>query len=59
MNASPKDSDEAKFNATLKRLLDTPPKPHKQKDAGPKPDASQSESPKGSDDSGNAKKENR
>ena len=51
--------NETKFNETLKRMLGTPPKPHKQKDAGPKPDASHSNPPKGPDDSGNSKKEDR
>lgn len=40
MSDTPKD-DEAKFNETLKRMLKTPPTPHK-KDAGHEPGASQS-----------------
>lgn len=38
--SDPKDDDEAKFNETLKRMLDTKPKPRKEKDAGSKPSAS-------------------
>jgi hypothetical protein len=37
MSDTPKD-DEAKFNETLKRMLSTPPKPHKTS-GGPKPAA--------------------
>ncbi len=36
----PDKNDEQKFNETLKRMLNTPPKPHK-KGAEPKPDAPQ------------------
>jgi hypothetical protein len=41
MSDAPK-SDLSKFNETLKRMLSSPPAPHKEKDAGLSPSASPS-----------------
>lgn len=37
MSKTPKDKDQNKGDELLKRMLKTPPKPHKDKDAEPKP----------------------